>query len=379
MQPGGAEQVLLDLSRFLAIISPGSNINLTVTTDSFNGFFKSRYSPLFRSLVSIDEVSSTPLGRLLGAWTLICINKPACILIQSNPHLYALTPVIKRFFPETKIVDLIHCQNQSGDLSWFDLADYYSQSIDIRIVISSFHKHLLCGRYQEASEKVLVLPAELTTMHVKNDTELAARADSYTSKKTIGFLGRLAYQKQPLSFLKLASLYAAIPEYSFLLGGDGPLRKVAHEEAQGLSNLKLTGLVASPIPFLKECDLVVFFSIFEGLPLVLLECASLGIPVIAPSIPGFEEPIRAGSFGLLFRPEYNNTDHIKVGNLIEEYGFDGLQRLGRNGPKYIAAYHPPYVNRPGLRDIFYQLASRSADIKETLALCKLYSQRNLSI
>jgi len=160
MQAGGAEQVLLDISKFISAISPGQNINLTITTHAHNGFLKDKFSPLFKTLISIDEIASTSLGRLLGTWTLICINKPACVFIQSNPHLYVLAPVLKQYFPDIKIVNLIHCQNQGGAPSWFDLADYYKQHIDIRIVISNFNKQLLCERYGEESSKILVLSAE---------------------------------------------------------------------------------------------------------------------------------------------------------------------------------------------------------------------------
>ena len=53
---------------------------------------------------------------------------------------------------------------------------------------------------------------------------------------------------------------------------------------------------------LAACDLVVLPSLYEGLPLSLLEAMAAGKPVIATAVGGVAEAILEGESGLLVRP-----------------------------------------------------------------------------
>jgi len=74
--------------------------------------------------------------------------------------------------------------------------------------------------------------------------------------------------------------------------GDGPDKDLINTEITKLclnQNIFMLGNRSDLLSIMYECDLVVLPSIFEGVPLVLLEAAILGKDIIASDIIGFKE------------------------------------------------------------------------------------------
>ncbi|HWQ21985.1 MAG TPA: glycosyltransferase, partial [Clostridia bacterium] len=85
----------------------------------------------------------------------------------------------------------------------------------------------------------------------------------------------------------------------FLIVGDGSLRGALEESARGLANVRFLG-VRDDIPdLMAAADALVLSSRWEGLPMVLLEAASAGLPVIATDIGGVGEVVADQETGLL--------------------------------------------------------------------------------
>jgi glycosyltransferase involved in cell wall biosynthesis len=96
-----------------------------------------------------------------------------------------------------------------------------------------------------------------------------------------------------------------VPEATFVLAGDGPLRGPLEARARALG-------IADRVVFLGErddvpdllaaADLFVLPSLWEGLPLSLLEAMAAEKPVIATAIGGTDEAVSDGRTGLLVPP-----------------------------------------------------------------------------
>ena len=113
---------------------------------------------------------------------------------------------------------------------------------------------------------------------------------------------RLAEQKGLCYLLKAAAL---VPEAIFVLAGEGPER--ANLEAQagelGLNERVLFVGYRQDVPdLLASCDLFVLPSLFEGLPLSILEAMAANKPVVASAIGGNDEAIFHRETGLLVPP-----------------------------------------------------------------------------
>jgi glycosyltransferase involved in cell wall biosynthesis len=129
-------------------------------------------------------------------------------------------------------------------------------------------------------------------------TELPARLRShYQQPFTLGFAGRLNFQKDPLLLAKTWVLVnQQLPECQLLIAGDGEMR--AEGEAYLQTHApdrpwQILGWIDDPShlqKFYAQLDILILTSHFESaVPLVLMEAAVLGIPSIAISIPQYLE------------------------------------------------------------------------------------------
>lgn len=106
----------------------------------------------------------------------------------------------------------------------------------------------------------------------------------------IGHVGRFSYPKNHLYLLDVfASVHVKNPNTSLLLVGDGELRPQIEQKLQelGLKDAVILTGVRSDVPdLLQAMDIFVFPSLYEGLPVTLVEAQASGLPcVISSQIP----------------------------------------------------------------------------------------------
>jgi len=98
-----------------------------------------------------------------------------------------------------------------------------------------------------------------------------------------------------------------IADVGLVICGDGPERKRLNALAKELG---LTDRIYfagqrnrnDTLALMASCDVFVLNSTYEGLPHVVLEAMSLGLPVIATSVGGTPELVKNGETGLLIKP-----------------------------------------------------------------------------
>jgi len=115
----------------------------------------------------------------------------------------------------------------------------------------------------------------------------------------IGTVARLAPQKDPLFLLELARRMITRPDRGpgegqlyFVLIGDGPLRSECEEfiAGSGLNGrVFLLGAREEAAELVRDFDIFVLFSRWEGLPLTIIEAMQAGRPVVANAVGGVGE------------------------------------------------------------------------------------------
>ncbi len=120
------------------------------------------------------------------------------------------------------------------------------------------------------------------------------------------FIARFTHQKQPLLLIR-AFLQAAkeMPSLHLLMVGDGEQKK----EAEALISDADAGSSITLLPFrqdvpdvLAAADIFVLPSLWEGLPIGLLEAMAMGKAIIASEVDGTKEVIKNRENGLLVAP-----------------------------------------------------------------------------
>lgn len=171
------------------------------------------------------------------------------------------------------------------------------------------------GEYNEALKRKIIKTDNLAV--IKNGVHIKEMYSekSKISKKdflinhgfqgdeyVIGFVGRLAIQKDPFTFLKACLGLNDFNIAVFILG-DGPLEKDIKLEIKKSGMEKRicsVGYIEETNQYFENFDLFVSTSLWEGLPYAILESMNLEIPVIASSIDGVTELIEDGKTGVLF-------------------------------------------------------------------------------
>lgn len=127
----------------------------------------------------------------------------------------------------------------------------------------------------------------------------------FTNKEgpVIVTVGRLDYQKDIETLLKSFSYLPREYKARLIICGDGPLKSELKSRAQTLGvlqNIDFLGFVKNPLPYVKNSNLFVLSSIYEGLPTVLIEALALGVPIVSTDCPdGPKEILDNGRYGLL--------------------------------------------------------------------------------
>ena len=145
--------------------------------------------------------------------------------------------------------------------------------------------------------------------------------------------GGLRQQKDHKNLIDAFAAVRSRKECRLIILGEGPLREELTERARkrGIAeDIDLYGFVDNPYAWMAKADCFVLSSLWEGLPTVLIEALSLGVPIVStdcPSGPG--EILQNGNYGKLVPM----SDSEALANAIERTltgeveGFDPLKAV----------------------------------------------------
>lgn len=110
-------------------------------------------------------------------------------------------------------------------------------------------------------------------------------------------------------------VHAEAPEIQFVIAGDGPSRRELEEKARqdGLGpTVRFIGYRSDIPAVIGSFDTYVLPSLWEGLPLALLEALAQGVPIVASTVGGNPEVVEHGANGFLVPPADSRAlaDHV---------------------------------------------------------------------
>ncbi|KQM12071.1 hypothetical protein AOA80_04450 [Methanomassiliicoccales archaeon RumEn M1] len=98
-------------------------------------------------------------------------------------------------------------------------------------------------------------------------------------KRTVIFVGSFQNRKNPQLVVEAAKKF---PDVDFILVGDGPLKGLINERAKDVPNVAVLPRMEEGdlIALYQRADTLLFPSVHEGFPKVLVEAAACGVPSI---------------------------------------------------------------------------------------------------
>lgn len=158
---------------------------------------------------------------------------------------------------------------------------------------------------------------EEQTPIVLNGTDLSRciTKKNYQAHEPFRFvhIGRFSEQKNHGSIIEAASILKSRC-YKFtinLIGGAGNEEERKQEVKQkGLEDIIIfSGLQSNVYPFLSESDCFILPSLYEGMPVSLVESMGCGLPIIASAVGGVPDMITDEESGLLINPNSKELYH----------------------------------------------------------------------
>ena len=166
----------------------------------------------------------------------------------------------------------------------------------IEKVMASFHNctTIACGDTELLHAKKLHKKVQLIRNGIPYESIKSHLKSTERPNITIGILGRITFARNPILFNSIA---IALPEVNFKWIGDGILR-----DQITAPNIQITGWFMNRkegLSKLNEIDIYLQTSLWEGLPIAVLEAMTLEKPVIATNVIGNKDIVKHGKTGFL--------------------------------------------------------------------------------
>lgn len=325
---------------------------------------------LDKNLFEVEVLSFTD-GPMVDALNALGIN--TYVIKTEKPFDISIWGIVSKFIAD-RGYHIIHAHGTRAASNVF----YSAEKLKVPMIYTvhgwSFHnnQHMIVRKIRECSEGFLTKRAAKTitvSESNKNDgierfnlkkaqviyngidakkfnpnadyKDIRAEFGISEEKTLVGYLVRMTVQKDPFTMVR------AIKEVSltnknivFLMVGNGELLYATKNMAKQLGVLDqiVFSNFRNDIPdILKAIDIYCLPSLWEGMPIGLLEAMAMGKACIASAVDGTKELVSDGVNGVLINKKDHHAlaKHIVSLHMHKEY----RKELGNNAIKYIQQYY----------------------------------------
>jgi len=345
---GGAAQHVLHLSKNLnkngcitAIAAPDDNAPLRAIIESFGIKF---YPVSLDAKLPLDAVISLRSILENNSWTHVHCHGHRAALIARIASRLLWSPM-----PMIYTVHGYHPAHYPDPVAklWVNATErFLSRWTDAFICVSRSTQDELIEAIPEASAKTTVIenaiPFKRLSDVVRKHINLEIR-DTYNIPHDVFVIGavcRLQWQKSVSRLIRaFRILLDSYDDIYLLLVGDGPRRQLLEtlvESLQISDRCIFTGNLPEATMLYPAMDLCVLPSLWEGLPLTVLEAWAAETPVIATNVPGSFDLIKHDYNGYLAK---NNIIGIADEIKKSREAWDSIPGIIKNAWDTLEKYH----------------------------------------
>lgn len=222
----------------------------------------------------------------------ICSKNYKIIIFYNSEKIYNELLMYKS--PRCELIEIYH-----SDFIWPDSMSRVKDRSIYGVIKTSDN----IGGHINFPENSLILPPQIDIAKFKTN-----KVDAKI--QTLGFLGRLSKEKDPLFAI---SVIQKLKNYKLFIAGDGPLKPLVQSATRSLSQIQYFGWT-SPEFFLNKIDCLFISSDIEGTPVVIAEALAAGLPIIAPDVGDIKNMLE-GAIHYLYKKDSINYKELK--NFLE--------------------------------------------------------------
>lgn len=230
----------------------------------------------------------------------------------------------------------------------------WSEFLDYRLSINRYDRIMLLSE----EDRVKNWPKNRKALYMPNPLTVSSTSESsLTAPKAIA-VGRLCRQKHFDALIKAWRKVAdRYPEWTLeIWGGNGPLYdtlKTLIGELKLEQQVLLKGETQEISAKMADSSMIISTSIFEGMPLVLLEALSVGLPIVTFNyMYGAEELVTEGDNGFIVEQNHLDTLADRICRIISSPEL--RKRMGENAKTASQKFTPEVIARRWM-ELFHSL------------------------
>lgn len=328
---GGVEKVFLNL---ISTLNPYVNFYIVTTKFQLVHPLENEFITDTSGVYHIGGLNQQDQWEFISY--LISNYEISTVHLSNSQKGYELLPQIRKEYPFIQIIDTLHMEEPWNQWDYFRLSKRYSAIIDKRVVLTESQKNALKNldsKIEKNSIKVIPNGIDFARFNYKYIRE---KSQVYT----VGFVGRMVYQKKPEFFVEIANqLKKGNIPLKFIMIGEGELK----DHVLKLVDKYNLNTDFSILPFtnnvdeaLNKIDIIICPSILEGFPVLGLEAMAKGVPIIAANVGGWNDLITDNYDGFLL--EDNPDEYLKIINCLY-YDMELYERIRINAKKTVEKYN----------------------------------------
>ncbi|MGD0047383.1 MAG: glycosyltransferase [Bryobacteraceae bacterium] len=300
------------------------------------------------------------------------------VLLQvGSESVYSWLPRLRELFAGLAVVDLLF--NPVGHVG------SYSKSRELldRVVVEHEGMAAWLVKHGERRNRISVIPnaVDVDRFSPRPPRDWRTGEPRREGAFVVGFFGRLAEEKAPDTFVRIAARFKSRPAFQFLICGTGPMEASLRSlcrECGVEETVHLLGFVKTS-DYLPCCHVTVACSRFDGRPNIILESLAMGVPIVASRVGGIPEMAPEGNGTRLCEPD----DVEAFGRAIECLASDkeGYLRLAAAGRRWAVAQYSLAGAAGQYANLFHSLRearpspARSAEDDAAIAAAMLPASR----
>lgn len=211
---------------------------------------------------------------------------------------------------------------------------FYKFAHVIPVALSEEIQKTVVEEYHLKRENVPVIYNGINLSNCKKKTDYSI--EKYTK---ILHIGRFSEQKNHEGLISAFLIhYKKYPNSKLLLIGDGEKRTLIEEKVNELglnSVIEFLGLQDNVYGYLNTADIFILPSLYEGIPMTLIEAMGTGLPIIATAVGGIPDMLENGKEALIV-----DCDITKIAGALDVLCSNKEKRqiLGENARKRSDAF-----------------------------------------